>query len=160
MRHIEPVQRRFTAWICNFEADYFTRLNALNLLPHTLFLDVSDLLTLSKIISENYDIPWTYHIILPADHQNKIRNSTKQKIVMERPKRLVCEQNFFFRTARLVNTLPNFIPFFDRQGLKNRLLAFYWSYFKNTRTCTWTISCECTIMNCRFCLPDFSNLNS
>ena len=69
---------------------------------------------------------------------------------LKRPKRLKAEQNFFYQTCRLVNTLK--IDVRVHCGLKQLLLRKFWLKFgeyNEVDKCTWKIGCDCAANNCR-----------
>ena len=61
LRALEGIQRRVTKWIAGTDT-YVIRLRTLNLLPLSLFLQLTDLLMLSRIVSGFTDIAWQEHV--------------------------------------------------------------------------------------------------
>ena len=62
-KSLESVQRRVTQWILSYQTEsYFERMKTLNILPITLRLQICDLLTFSKIVSNHYDFDWFAHV--------------------------------------------------------------------------------------------------
>ena len=62
------------------------------------------------------------------------------------PKRLKTEQNFFYQTCRLVNTLKIDVRVYC--GLKQLLLRKFGEYDEVDK-CTWKIVFDCAANNCR-----------
>ena len=148
---IESTQRRATSWILNFpESTYHQRLLVLNLLPMSLYIQINDLMTLSKINSSSFDFDWFALVTNTniADHGCSMRIS--QLFKLPRNRLVKTNRNFWHRTPRLANALLSWVKFMQNKGLKSRLLNFIWSYSKNNYNiddpCSWRMACS--ISNC------------
>ena len=62
MRNLEAVQKRVTRWILPYCENYQERLLLLNLLPVSLYLQLTDLLMLSKLIAGCFDFDSSAHL--------------------------------------------------------------------------------------------------
>ena len=104
-------------WITASNWDYKNSLTTLGILPLTMYIQIIDILLLSKIIQGGYDV-----------NQLKVSDlsySVRGKIVFQisRQKKAVGQQSFVYRTTRLVNLLKIDINC-DKQTLKAKLLLF------------------------------------
>ena len=119
MRNLEAVQKPF-----------------LNLLPVSLYLQLTDLLMLSKLIAGCFDFDSSAHLAYRMNfRQNKLEFN------VERSRLSKGDTNFWCRAPRLVNKLPAAIDFFNPIGLKGRLISFLWCFFSekfNEKvSCSW-----------------------
>ena len=148
MKSLEQVQRRASDWILGYpELNYKQRLYALNILPLSMYFQISDLLMLSKLLSKKYNVSLNNHLT-PYIQKYSTRNSEKQIFELPDLKLETGRGNFWYRTPRLFNKLVNLL---DDVGLKKRLVAFFWSWFEanfdTDKPCTWIFACDCA--NCR-----------
>ncbi len=143
---IESIQKKVTRWILNYnQQSYVERLRTLNLLPLTYYLQMMDLLCLSKIICGQYDFDWTSNVSFACTVGTRsaaVVNFDLPRVRLEKSK---C--NFWYRVQKLANWLPPCVDFFTEFALKPRLLRFCWWYFNNvfdvSRVCTWRLGCGC-----------------
>ena len=106
---------------------YKTNLKTTNMLPVSLYLQLCDLLTLSKFVNGHYDVSNDDLIYLHSPNRNT-RYSENMHFVVPIVKRALCESNFWVRTPKLVNRLPSSTNFFEPIGLKPRLLRLFWNF--------------------------------
>ena len=142
MRLIECFQKRALKWITGYRnASYFDNMVFLRLLPLPMFLQLNDLLLLSKLYNDKEN---ALPLIETYEHQYGRVKSRLFKI----PK---LRQNFYFRTAKVANNLPEEIDFSQPFGLKRRILSFMWDRlilnFNERVVCTWPNFCDCS--DCR-----------
>ena len=109
---------------------YRSQLKILNILPLPMFLQLNDMLLLSKITNEEMRTS----ISLPE--RPEIRGRRSKIFKLWKTRREKGRSEFVFRNCRLVNRLDDYIDFMNPQGLKNRLLKLMWKLMKNTRNQT------------------------
>jgi hypothetical protein len=144
MRSIESTQRKATKWIIgDYDLDYKKRLLRTNILPLSLYLELNDLLFLSKIISSSYDFDWRRFITFSS---RRGRVFDIPYVHLENSRR-----NFWYRSCRLTNLINRTLDFRDAVNLKRNLLVFYWKHFHEifniNNSCSWRVLCLCP--NCR-----------
>ena len=98
MRNLEAVQKRVTRWILPHCENYKERLFFLNLLPVSLYLQLTDLLMLSKLIAGCFDFDSSAHL---AYRMNFRQN--KHEFNVERSRLSKGDTHFWWRAPRLVN---------------------------------------------------------
>ena len=130
LKRLEQVQKYAVIWMIG-KSHYKTGLLTTNLLPISLYLQLSDLLTLSKFMNGQYDITNDNFVQLLSPNR-ETRYSTTMHFVVPLVRRALSETNFWIRCPKLVNRLPTSVDFFQPIGLKARLLRFFWNYFRNT----------------------------
>ena len=137
---LENFQKKVVKWISgNKTMSYLSQLKILNILPLPMFLQLNDMLLLSKITNEEMGSS----ISLPERSEIKGR-SESFKLWKTRTEKGRSE--FVFRNCRLVNRLDEYIDFMNPQGLKNRLLKLMWKFdekYSESNLCTWQLSCDC-----------------
>ena len=147
MKLLESVQRRCRRWIAGSSMGYKERLIKLNLLPITLYIQMHDLLLLSNILNGKFDYDCSKFIT----HANQLSTRGSERVCFKFPQQMGSEANFWYRTPKLVNMLPESLQFFETRGLKQRLSNFFYNYFiafyEEERPCTWIVACKCS--NCR-----------
>ena len=139
---LESIQRKATKWIL-FDNDlsYYQRLISVSMLPISLYMEVNDVLLLFKIINGKYDFKWDdYVTFLTGRHKLfDVKHVNYEK----------SRHNFRYRTCRLANILHTSVNVLDFNGLKKRLLKYYWNFFMNNynelNSCSWRILCLCAI---------------
>ena len=150
MRNLEAVQKRVTRWILPHCENYKERLLFLNLLPVSLYLQLRDLLMLSKLIAGCFDFDSSARM----SYRMNFRQNKLEFIVERSPRLSKVDTNFWCREPRLVNKLPTAIDFFNPIGLKGRLNSFLWCFFSEKYnqkvSCSWKLPCDCTMNGCRF----------
>ena len=142
---LEKTQKRMVKWITASNWDYKNSLTTLGILPLTMYIQINDILLLSKIIQGGYDVS---QLKVP-DLSYSVRGEIMFQI--SRPKKAVVQQSFVYRTTRLVNLLKIDINC-DKQTLKAKLLKIFWHKFKSfdeQNPCSWRVACDCLINNCR-----------
>ena len=140
-RILENIQKKSLVWI-NGPNDYRLNLKDCNVLPISLYLQILDLLFLSKIMHGHYDINIEDYLCLREVNQTT-RSSEKLTFNLSWPNKVTTKHSFFYRTEYLVNKLPNYIDFGNPVGLKNRLINYFWQYFdtqyQENSSQTWRI---------------------
>ena len=127
LRLIEKVQEKELTWV-NGRNDYVTNLMQCNILPLTLYMQLLDLLFMSKMLNGYYKIDATEYFCL-KEFDRATRLSEKPFFELPKIKKSIYQQEFWLRTCKLVNILPNSIDYSNHQGLKPRLLKHFWNYF-------------------------------
>ena len=122
LRLIEKVQEKALTWV------KAGNLMQCNILPLTLYMQLLDLLFMSKMLNGYYRIDATEYFCL-KDFDRATRLSEKPFFELPKIKKSIYQQEFWLRTCKLVNILPNSIDYSNHQGLKPRLLNHFWSYF-------------------------------
>ena len=139
MKVLENVQKKVLRWITSC-SDYETNLKNCNLLPLSLYLQMQDLLFMSKILNGCYNCEINDYVRL-RESPRELRATGRIEFEHGKPKKKICEQSFFYRTGALVNRLPRDVEFERADGLKTRLLHYFWDYFekryKHHITETW-----------------------
>ena len=120
----KKTQNRMVKWITASNWDYKNSLTTFGILPLTMYIQINDILLLSKIIQGGYDV-----------NQLKVPDlsySVRGEIVFQfgRQKKAVVQQSFVYRTTRLVNLLKIDINC-DKQPLKAKLLKIVWHKSKS-----------------------------
>ena len=145
-RQLENLQKRIVQWILGKKLAYKEALYRLKLLPLTMYLQLNDVLMLSKLIQGHYHVD---DLILP-EMIFSVRGELK--FSSERPSKSNLQQAFFYRTTRIVNILKLNISNCDQKSLKHQLLKLFWKKFADfdeNLSCSWRIGCDCTRNNCR-----------
>ena len=105
-----------------------------------------DLLLLSKIINNRADFKYDDRVCYSADVTT--RSAETVSFNVPRAAHSISEDNYWHRTPRLANLLPEEIDIFNDTGLKKRLTELYWNYFvkhyQEKDPCSWTIGCDCS----------------
>ena len=116
-----------------------TKLGLLNVLPLLLFIQLNDLLLLSKLYKDIEE----HKINLPIQSWNN-RGQVKIKLNKTQTER---RTEFVYRTARVVSRLHEKVDFNREIGLKNRIINFMWwhveNLFSENKVCTWQLCCGC-----------------
>ena len=145
-RQLENLQKRIVQWILGKKYSYKEALYKLKLLPLTMYLQLNDVLMLSKLIQGHYHVD---DLRLPGMIFS-VRGELKFN--SERPSKSQLQQAFFYRTTRIVNNLKLDILNCDQKSLKHQLLQLFWKKFADfdeNLSCSWRIGCDCTRNNCR-----------
>ena len=107
MRLMECFQKRALKWITGYRnASYFKNMVFLRLLPIPMFLQLNDLLLLSRLYHDKENI---LSLIQTYEHQYGRVKSRLFKIPKPRTENF--KENFYFRTAKTANNLPEEIDF-------------------------------------------------
>ena len=150
MKKIESLQKRVVRWIlCYPNKSYREMLIKLNLLPLNLYMQLLELLLLSRICLGEYNTDLTSAFLL-TERRGK-QYFTLPAIANEKQR-----QSFLYRTPNLANKIIPYTDIFSTNA-KPEILKLFWSYFKvnfNEQVpCTWRI-CDCG--NCKLTRPNFS----
>ena len=127
---LENVQKRCLKWISySNNSNYKELLQKNGILPLSLYMQLLDILLLSKVFEGYFDFDPTAFVTVRRPTR-ELR--TSDQILFEHGKRNlhICEQSFFTRTTNLVNRLPQHIRFGEITGLKQRLLSYLWDHFQ------------------------------
>ena len=102
---IELVKKRACKWIISFDwyYDYKSALTNLNILPLSLYLQILDIVLLSKIMNGFCKIDWPATVDVNLEF--KFLRSAKH-FQLPRMKYEIERENFFYRTCRTVNNIP------------------------------------------------------
>ena len=114
------------------KSNYKTGLLTTNLLPVSLYLQWSDVLTPSNFVIGQYDFKNENLVQLLSPNRKTRFWTTTMHSVVPLVRRALCETNVWIRCQKLVNRLPTSVDFFQLAGLKPRLFQFFWNYFGNT----------------------------
>ena len=145
-RQLENLQKRIVKWILGRNYSCKEALCKLQLLPLTMYIQLNDILLLSKLMRGCYNVE---DLRLP-EMITSVRGDLKFDI--PRPNRAIIQQAFFYRTTRLVNILKLNITDCDPRSLKCQILQCFWksfAKFDENLSCSWRICCDCTRNNCR-----------
>ena len=138
MKQYEMIQKRFCEWSLP-HVSYKEALLLLNILPIPMYMQIIDILFMSKLNSNYYD----YYI---QDLPNITTDGyLRQKLFhfLQRPRNVKCENNYLYRTPRLIQNIPHCVNFLEPIGLKQRLLTWTWTQFHSKydemNTCSWKL---------------------
>ena len=157
---LEVIQKRAMRWIvasaiggeCSLKNTY----RNLKLLPLSLYLELHDILFLLQIFYGKYDIDFADFLTMkPEGRLRKLKLFDLPSLHYKRS-----EENFWYRTAKLVNIINPFVDVLHQEGCitaKNSLSFLYWEFFdkfyNSVNSCTWKLcygclSCnECPVIN-------------
>ena len=143
---LEQFQRKVVKWICGDSTrSYVEKLRLLNLLPLPIFLQLNDLLFLTKICPDEDN---ELKSILPHN-LSKAENSMRRKEIFSLKKTRTEKRRseFIFQTCRLANKIDDKIKFHEAKNLKARLIKLMWEFvekkFSSSNVCTWQLCCDC-----------------
>ena len=129
LKSLENVQKRALKWVCSDRnSTYKELLLKTGILPLSLYMQLQDLLTLSKCMTGYFAIDFNPYLCL-RKRTRDIRSSHDVRFDHRKPRKSQSEQSFFFRTSALVNRLPATIDINNPTGLKQRLLRVLWTFF-------------------------------
>ena len=127
-------------WITGRNEPYENQLRLLNILPLPMYIQMNDLLTLSKLTQEGRDDIEIHEINKDRGRSTEIY--TLRKVGLEKAR-----NEFVFKNCRLAIWIDNEINFMEPRGLKNRLLNLMWKFnnksFNTQNICTWQLCCNC-----------------
>ena len=109
------------------ETEIIYSLEKCKILPLTLYLQFQVLLTMSKCLNEHYDYNFVDFFIL-RDSDRLPRSSECLRVDNKNPKKKIYRDSFY-RTSALINRLSKSDNFKNPQGLKQRLLGYFWWCF-------------------------------
>ena len=146
---IEKIQRRTTKYILgNYVVEYKTRLISLNMLPLMYWLDLQDLLFVTKCLQDPKDTIRIHQHVTFINSNTRAGSTNK---LCHRFARLNSTRHFyFFRIVRLWNYIPNDIMdlTLSLHTNKVRLITHFWTHFiKNFDSnihCTYHYLCSCS----------------
>ena len=124
---LENVRKKVLIWVTNC-SDFELNLKKFNILPLSLYLQFQDLLFMAKIFDGNYNCEINDFVCL-RETTRELRLASKVEFEQGKPKRKICEQSFFYCTGCLINRLPSDLVIRHMDGLKSRLLCYFWKYF-------------------------------
>ena len=148
---MESLQRKATKFILNdYQSSYkwIPRLQQLNLLPLTPWLEVQDILLLLSLIKspDNFDLCDYITFV-----ESGTRSSTSHKIRSTStnvPKSNPTKFYYFNRIVRIWNSLPPVDLESSYNSLKGMLYDLYWDYFISCydvdHSCSWSRVCFCS----------------
>ena len=106
----------------------------------TIYIQMNDLLTLSKLTQEGRD-----DIEIPEI--NKVRGRSTELYTLRKVRLEKARNEFVFKNCRLANRIDNEKNFMEPRGLKNRILYLMWKFvnksFNTQNICTWQLCCDC-----------------
>ena len=143
MSELENIQRRVVNWIKLGNESYKEKLYSLSILPLPMYVQINNLLLLSKMLSGRYASPMLKIPIYSSFSRHNL-------FQLKRPNRKILEEDFFFQTCRLADSLK--IDLLNQIDLKKTLLNLFWRNFENydeRYKCSWRLACDCTLNNCR-----------
>ena len=111
---ILKLSKRACKWILgDYDSSYTDMLWRLNLLPLSYFIEITDLLFLSKVINGVYDTDWTGFFTF---HENQRSTRHSSTFDLQRTRNVKTTERFFHRTPQLANNIP--IDICIMEGLK------------------------------------------
>ena len=138
--NLEKLQRKAVRWITGRNEPYENQLRLLNILPLPMYIQMNDLLTLSKLTQEGRD-----DIEIPEI--NNVRGRSTELYTLRKVRLEKARNEFFFKNCRLANRIDNEINFMEPRGLKNRIQNLMWKFvnksFNTQNICTWQLCCDC-----------------
>ena len=108
------------------ELFYYSRI-----LPLSLYLQLQDLLFLSKSLISHFNFNIDQCVCM-RNTTRSLRSDNDLNFNHSKPRPEICQQSFFYRTCALVNRLPQSLHFGNAAGLKSRLLNFLWHHFETS----------------------------
>ena len=148
---VEVIQKRAMRWIvapaiggeCSLKDTY----RHLKLLPLSLYLEVHDILFLLQIFYGKYDISFADFLSMkPEGRLRKYKIFDLPSLHYKRS-----EENFWYRTAKLVNIFNPFVDVLNQEGFmtaKKSLSCLYWEFFdkfyNSANSCTRKLCCGCS----------------
>ena len=116
IRCLERVQKTASRWITEC-GDYLEGLKKANDLSLSFYLQISDLLMMSKIVRNNYDINLQNKLTFEqASAATRFAQRTRFLVLV--PKRKLAEANFWIRTPRLIKRIEQDFDFFNSHDLE------------------------------------------
>ena len=124
LRTLEALQRRVVKWI-TFNDDHHRCLISTNLLPLSLYLQLLDLMMLSKIINGGCDINYSRFVTV-TNEPNSIyptRLGLRTRFIIEKP-RTRNKQCFWYRARAIANRIATAVDFFNAVNLRARIIKY------------------------------------
>ena len=148
LKSLEKVQKRALKWVCSDRNSTYKELLLIaGILPLWLYMQLQDLVTLSKCMTGYFDIDFNPYLCL-RNCTRDIRSSHDVRFDHCKPRKSQSEQSFF-RTGALIDRLPATIDINNPTGLKQRLLRVLWT---SSMQITTNLSVRCGECN----LPSFT----
>ena len=113
--NLEKLQREAVRWIAGRNEPYENRLRLLNIFPLPMYMQMNDLLTLSKLTQAGRD-----DIEIPEI--NKVRGRSTELYTSRKVRLEKARKEFVFKNCRLANQIDNEINFMEPREMKNRIL--------------------------------------
>ena len=138
---LEKFQKKAVKWITGLkDQSYTSQMRLLNILPLPMFIQLNDILLLSKMNPENNP-----SLNMPELHEPDRRITDIFKLPNTRTEG--ARREFVFRTCRVANRLQKYIDLRDVQGLKAKLIQLMWKFveerYSEVNVCTWQLFCDC-----------------
>ena len=142
LQQLERFQKKVVKWILGQKImPYPNQLRLPNILPQPMFMQLNDILLLSKLTEDDS--------FLPMLKQNSEKGRTNELFKLPKTRTGKARNDFFFRTNRLANLIEKYIEFNTEKGLKNRVLNFMCKFvnkrFDEKNICSWHLCCDCQI---------------
>ena len=140
--NLEKLLRKAVRSITGQNEPYENQLRLLNILPLPMYMQVNDLLTLSKLNQEGTDD-------IEITEINKVRGRSSELYTLRKVRLEKALLEFVFKKCRLANRFGNERNFIKQRGLKNRILNSMWKFvnksFNTQNICTWQLCCDCPL---------------
>ena len=127
IRKIKAFQNRMVRWILGYDCSHDFGLTTTDFQPIPLYLQLCDLLMLSKIVQGNYEV--LDELILVVGHSTTgqhTRQAGRKWLIVSDARLKGTERNYFHRAPAAANRLSEHVDFFNPVGLKSRLLKYLW----------------------------------
>ena len=112
LQQLERLQKKVVKWILGQKVmPYPNQLRLLNILPLTMFMQLNEILFLSKLTEDDS--------FLPMLKQNSEKGRTNELFKLPKTRTEKARTDFFFRTCRLANRIEKYIEFNTKKGLEN-----------------------------------------
>ena len=143
LRKVEKIQRLATKWFFGVNVDCKTRLIKCGLLPFSMYIELHDVLFMRDLLKNKYDYTTTNEMNLKESKRR--RQDARNELEIPKVNRNKCSENFFHRTAKLVNILSRKLG--SLEDLNNPKLSYLYRNFfpeqyNELNTCSWRILCS------------------
>ena len=126
---LELFQARVTKWI-DHEPDYKKRLHRLNLLPISLYIELHDILLLSRIVNDKYNYDWEPKVRFPPSDK-RTRAAESELFVLPKLRLSSSRQNFWYRSIAIHQATKKDIDLLS-PTIKEDLTKVFKEYFANS----------------------------
>ena len=126
---LELFQARVTKWI-DHEPDYKMRLHRLNLLPISLYIELHDILLLSRIVNDKYNYDWEPKVRFPPSDK-RTRAAESELFVLPKLRLSSSRQNFWYRSIAIHQATKKDIDLLS-PTIKEDLTKVFKEYFANS----------------------------
>ena len=106
--NLEKLQRKAVRWITGGNEPYENQLRLLNILPLPMYIQMNDLLTLSKLTKEGRDD-------IEVPEINKVRGRSTELYTLREVRLEKARNEFVFKNCRLANRIDNEIILWNRE---------------------------------------------